>query len=279
MKCFDCPRNCGVDRNQNLGFCREGDKIRIAKIIPNFMWEEPCLTGNKGALAIFFSGCNLRCKFCQNYQISHIGKGEEYSPQEFKDLLSTYNLSNFSCIDLITPTHFSSLLFKALKDFNSPIPIVWNSSGYEKVETIKKVSSFVDIFLIDFKYYDNQLAQHLSCTNDYFEYASTCIKEISILKPNKFDNNLMQQGMIIRHLVLPENYKDSIKILDYIKTNINDPVIALMSQFTPTKESPIKERLKPLEFKILLSHAKKIGLNKGYFQDLSSSSTEFIPKF
>ncbi len=279
MKCFDCPRNCGVDKELNKGFCRESNKIRIAKIIPNFMWEEPCLTGKKGALAIFFSGCNLRCKFCQNYEISHIGKGNEYTPQEFKDLLNSFNLRDFSCIDLITPTHFSSLLHDALKGFQPPIPIVWNSSGYEKLETINKVASFVDIFLVDFKYFDCQLSKNLSCADDYFKYTSACIKHISNLKANKFKGDLMVEGMIIRHLVLPNNYKDSLKILDFIKDNVNNPIIAIMSQFTPTKESPIKNKLTPIEFKIVLSHARKIGLDKGYFQDLSSSSTEFIPKF
>lgn len=279
MKCFDCPRNCGIDRSKGFGFCREGDKIRVAKIIPNFMWEEPCLTGKKGALAIFFSGCNLRCKFCQNYEISHIGKGTEYTPQEFKSLLTSFNLNDYTCIDLITPTHFSSLLYEALKDFNSPVPIVWNSSGYEKVETIAKVSYFVDIFLFDFKYFDEQLAKELSFAQDYFKYASTCVEYVAKTKSNLFDKDLMKQGMIIRHLVLPNHYKDSLKILDFIKNNVKDPIIALMSQFTPTKESPIKNRVSPLEFKIVLAHARKIGLDKGYFQDLSSSSTEFIPKF
>ena len=139
MLCFDCPRKCGVDRKNKKGYCKCGDKIYVAKIIENFMWEEPCISGDKGALAIFFAGCNLRCDFCQNYKISHCQNGNEYSPQQFRRMLSSYDLSKFSCIDLITPTHFSSLLLEALQDFDCPIPIVWNSSGYERVEMIDEV--------------------------------------------------------------------------------------------------------------------------------------------
>lgn len=279
MKCFDCPRKCGVDRTITLGFCREKADIRISKIIENFMWEEPCITGEKGVLAIFFSGCNLRCKFCQNYQISHIGKGKSYTTAEFKNLLLSYDLSKFSAIDLITPTQFSSQLCEAFKDLKLPIPVVWNSSGYENMETIKKISSFVDIFLVDFKYFDSQLSQALSCAKDYFEIANQAIKLMSKLKLNKFDGQAMTQGVVIRHLVIPGHSKDSFKVLDYIKNNINDPFIALMSQFTPIPESPIQQRLLPLEFKAVCEHAKKIGLNQGYFQELSSSSKDFIPKF
>lgn len=279
MKCFDCPRNCGVDRAITQGFCREGNKIRVAKIIENFMWEEPCITGEKGALAIFFSGCNLRCKFCQNYEISHIGKGDLFSPEEFKKFILSYDLNRFSCIDLITPSHFSSLLLEALTGLKLPIPIVWNSNGYEKIETIEKVSKFVDIFLVDFKYYDRVPAKELSCAENYFEYASKAVVTMTNLKENEFKDNLMTQGVIIRHLILPGYSKDSIKILDFIKNNIKSPFVALMSQFTPTKQSPIQRKLLPLEFKSILAHANKIGLDNGYFQDLESSSTDFIPKF
>lgn len=280
MLCYDCPRNCGVDRNKNLGFCREEENIRIAKIIENFKWEEPCISGKKGALAIFFSGCNLRCEFCQNFDISHKGKGDVYSSEEFRNLLENYDLSKFSCIDLITPTHFSSKIIESLQNFKSPIPIVWNSSGYEKEETIERLKNIVDVFLPDFKYYSSELSLKLSYAKDYFEVASKAIKKMRELKPkNIFNDEILQSGVLIRHLVLPGQVKDSFKILDYIKENINDPYISLMAQFTPIKKGTLNRRIYPLEYKAVLSHAEKLNLDKGYIQDITSANENFVPEF
>lgn len=280
MLCYDCPRNCGVDRNKNLGFCREEENIRIAKIIENFKWEEPCISGKKGALAIFFSGCNLRCEFCQNFNISHKGKGDVYSSEEFRNLLENYDLSKFSCIDLITPTHFSSKIIESLQNFKSPIPIVWNSSGYEKEETIERLKNIVDVFLPDFKYYSSELSLKLSYAKDYFEVASKAIKKMRELKPkNIFNDEILQSGVLIRHLVLPGQVKDSFKILDYIKENINDPYISLMAQFTPIKRGTLNRRIYPLEYKAVLSHAEKLNLDKGYIQDITSANENFVPEF
>lgn len=280
MLCYDCPRNCGVDRNKNLGFCREEENIRIAKIIENFKWEEPCISGKKGALAIFFSGCNLRCEFCQNFDISHKGKGDVYSSEEFRNLLENYDLNKFSCIDLITPTHFSSKIIESLQNFKSPIPIVWNSSGYEKEETIERLKDIVDVFLPDFKYYSSELSLKLSCAKDYFEVASKAVKKMRELKPkNIFNDEILQSGVLIRHLVLPGQVKDSFKILDYIKENINDPYISLMAQFTPIKKGTLNRRIYPLEYKAVLSHAEKLNLDKGYIQDITSANENFVPEF
>lgn len=280
MLCYDCPRNCGVDRNKNLGFCREEENIRIAKIIENFKWEEPCISGKKGALAIFFSGCNLRCEFCQNFDISHKGKGDVYSSEEFRNLLESYDLSKFSCIDLITPTHFSSKIIESLQNFKSPIPIVWNSSGYEKEETIERLKNIVDVFLPDFKYYSSELSLKLSYAKDYFEVASKAIKKMRELKPkNIFNDEILQSGVLIRHLVLPGQVKDSFKILDYIKENINDPYISLMAQFTPINKGTLNRRIYPLEYKAVLSHAEKLNLDKGYIQDITSANENFVPEF
>lgn len=278
MKCYDCPRECGVDRSKNLGYCHEGEKIRIAKIIENFMWEEPCISGDKGCLAIFFSGCNLRCSFCQNYDISHKSNGKTYSSEEFKSLLKKYDLSKYSCIDLITPTHFSSQIYEALKVENWGIPIVWNSSGYEKEETIEKLAGVVDAFLPDFKYYSNDLARSLSKAEDYFAVTFKAIKKMrEMKKDNIFHNGILQRGVLIRHLVLPEHVKDSFKVLDAIK-EIENPYISLMSQFTPHDDN-LKRKLYPLEYKAVLAHAKKLGLDNGYLQELESADENFIPQF
>ena len=280
MLCFDCPRNCGVDRSQTLGYCKEKDKIRISKVIENFKWEEPCISGDKGALAIFFSGCNLRCEFCQNYDISHEGKGEYYTPDQFVEFLKKFDLTKYSTIDLITPTHFASLLSKAFENFKSPIPVVWNSSGYEKEETIEKVSKFVDVFLPDFKFYSSELSLKYSGAKDYYDVAVKAIKKMRELKKeNVFENDVMKEGVLIRHLVLPGYSEDSKKVLDSIKENIKDPEISLMSQFTPTGRGEINRKIYPLEYKIVLSYAEKLGLDKGYFQDFASADEGFIPEF
>lgn len=278
-KCFDCPRNCGVDREKTIGFCKEPNKIRVAKIIENFMWEEPCISGDKGALAIFFSGCNLKCSFCQNKEISHIGKGEFYTPAQFRELILSYDLTKFSSIDLVTPTHFSSLLIEALSGLNLPIPIVWNSSGYEKVDMIEKVASIADVFLPDFKYFDSSLALSLSKAGDYFEIASRAVCKMRQLKPNNiFKEGVLVEGVLIRHLALPGQVNDSKKILAFIKENIKNPYISLMSQFIPLG-GQIDRRLYPLEYKSLLSYASKLGLNDGYIQDFESADESFIPDF
>lgn len=280
MLCFDCPRNCGVDRENAFGFCNCSNKIYVAKIIENFMWEEPCISGKKGALAIFFAGCNLRCEFCQNYKISHYQTGKAYSPQEFRALLESFHLSTFSSIDLITPTHYSSALLEALQGFSSPIPIVWNSSGYEKPEMIDKLSTVVDVFLPDLKYFDCDLSLKHSKAKDYFQVASKAIEAMRRNKPKEvFQGGVLQEGVLIRHLVLPGCKDDSLKLLDYIKEQIQNPFVSLMSQFTPVPNSDITRALYPLEYKIVLSYSDKLGIDRGYFQDFDSSSKSFIPDF
>lgn len=278
MTCIDCPRFCKVDRNKKQGFCLAQDKIVVSKIIENFMWEEPCISGKKGTLAIFFAGCNLRCSFCQNYKISHGLVGEEFSPAQFRQKLQTFCLEKYSALELITPTHFSSLLMQAFENFTSPIPIVWNSSGYENEQTIEKIAKFVDVFLPDFKYSDNNLAQKLSLAPDYVEIAKKAISTMARLKPNIWQKGELKQGVLIRHLVLPQNVKNSIGVLDAIKKEVDKPLVSIMSQFIPCGK-PFDRQILHLEYKIVLRHAEKIGLNEGYIQDLESAKSDFVPSF
>lgn len=261
------------------GFCREGQDIRIAKIIENFKWEEPCVSGDKGALAIFFSGCNLRCQFCQNYEISHIGKGQSYSVSEFARLLESYNLNNYESIDLVTPSHFSMQIIQAMKLVKPKVKVVWNSNGYESEEVIKLIAPHVDIFLVDLKFYDPNLSLRVAGAKDYFEVAGKAIKLMSSLKPNKFEEGKLVSGVLIRHLILPGQVKDSIKLLNFIKENFKQPCVSIMSQFTPTGRGEFSRKITPLELKTVLAHAERIGLDNGYFQDITSASDCFIPKF
>ena len=217
---------------------------------------------------------------CQNYKISHKKVGKSYSPAEFRSLLEDFDLTKYSSVDLITPSHFSSLLIEALDGINLPIPIVWNSSGYEKKEMIEKLAKVVDVFMPDLKYYDEKLSLSYSKAKDYFALASEAICEMRNQKrKNIFKEGVLCSGVLIRHLVLPCCKEDSLRILDFIKEKIDEPFISLMCQFTPTPNSPIKRSLLPLEYKIVLAHAQKLGLSNGYIQDFDSSSEGFIPEF
>ena len=276
-KCFDCPRNCSVDREKEKGFCREGSRIRVAKVIENFMWEEPLISGKKGALAIFFSGCSLRCNYCQNFQISHIGKGESYSPEEFASFLKKFDYSKYDSLDLVTPTHFSSLLKEAFAIFKPSVPVVWNSSGYEKVETLERLS-FIDVFLVDFKYHSKELSKRLSFADDYFDVARQAISFMIKSRQDKIEDGVLKRGVIVRHLVLPDEVRDSMAVLDEI-AKMGKPILSLMRQFTPTGRGEKKRKISSLEFKTVLAHALKLGFDKGFVQDEDSASDKYIPSF
>lgn len=279
MKCNACPRKCNIDREKEFGFCQETNKIRIAKIIDNFKWEEPPISGKNGTCAIFFSGCNLKCSFCQNYKISRGKIGNLYSTNEFVELLKKIDNSDNESIDLITPTHFTDQIIEALKIYKPKKKIVWNSSGYENEEKIGEIAKYVDIFLPDFKYFSSELSLKYSKANDYFTIASKAIKRMSVLKPNAYKNDELIQGVIIRHLVLPNNVKDSFEILNFIKKEISNPIISIMGQFIPSGEDKEGRKLNHLEYKAVLSHIKKLQLNEGFIQDLSSADENYIPDF
>lgn len=280
MLCNDCPRQCNIDRSSQVGFCGCPDKIVVSKIIENFKWEEPCISGNKGTLAIFFAGCNLKCCYCQNHKISFSCKGKQFSSEEFAKYLNSVDQSKYSAIEFISPTQFSSLILNALKNFEKKIPIVWNSGGYEKADMIKRLAKHVDVFMPDLKYVDSKLSKELSQAADYFQQASETLRMMRKCKEKEiFKDGILTSGLLIRHLVLPSFVKDSLKVLDFLASEIKDPFISLMSQFTPTPFSKIKRKLYPLEYKLVLEHAKKLGLEKGYFQDLDSASESFIPSF
>lgn len=274
--CETCPRHCMVDRKFSTGYCNELDEIRIAKIIDNFMWEEPCVTDKKGVCAIFFSGCNLKCSYCQNYEISRGRVGKIYSENDFVELLKEKEKNN-SYFDFITPTHFSDAILKALAKYQPKIPIIWNSSGYESVEMLKKLDKYISIYLLDFKYMDDELGRKLSHVSNYVGVAKKVL-DFCAKKKDVFCDNLMKEGLILRHLVIPGEIQNSLDTLDYLASKYNDRLISLMSQFTPTQLSPIKRKLTPLEYKIVENKFLKLFQN-GYIQDFDSASEDFIPNF
>ena len=277
--CDYCPRKCKIDRNLKLGFCNENKNIRIAKIIDNFMWEEPCITKKNGVCAIFFSGCNLKCSYCQNFEISSGQVGKEYKVEEFINLLKEKEKSN-SYFDFITPTHFSKTILSALKKYKPKIPIIWNSSGYEDVDVLKELNNHIDIYLLDFKYASDPLGQKYSNCKDYFSIAKKVISFCAENKEDVFDNEgYLKSGLIVRHLVIPGEIENSLNVLEFLGRNFKERIISIMSQFTPTKISPIKRKLKPLEYKIILKKLDECGFTNGYIQDYTSADESFIPNF
>lgn len=282
MICDICPRKCNIDRSKAVGFCGMTNTVKLAKA-DVFMWEEPCISGTNGSGAVFFSGCNLRCCFCQNFQISNQNFGKEISTKRLAQIFKELAEKDVHNINLVSPSHFVNQIIEALKIYKPNIPIVYNSNGYESVETIKKLKNYVDIYLVDLKFCSSELSQRYCKANNYFEVATSAIKEMISQKPKVIvQNGIMKQGVIIRHLVMPNQTADSLKILQWIADNAKENcLVSLMCQYTPyfnAKNFPeINRKLKPIEYKIVLTRANELGLTNGYAQDMSSATEDFIP--
>lgn len=282
MICDICPRKCNIDRSKAVGFCGMTNTVKLAKA-DVFMWEEPCISGTNGSGAVFFSGCNLRCCFCQNFQISNQNFGKEISTKRLAQIFKELAEKDVHNINLVSPSHFVNQIIEALKIYKPKIPIVYNSNGYESVETIKKLKNYVDIYLVDLKFCSSELSQRYCKANNYFEVATSAIKEMISQKPKVIvQNGIMKQGVIIRHLVMPNQTADSLKILQWIADNAKENcLVSLMCQYTPyfnAKNFPeINRKLKPIEYKIVLTRANELGLTNGYAQDMSSATEDFIP--
>ncbi len=280
--CEICPRKCRVIRSQSRGFCNENEQIAIAKVMEHFTWEEPCLSTEKGVLAIFFSGCNLKCDYCQNHEISRGGVGKIYSVDEFVKLVEEKQ-DKHSAIDLITPTHFSQPLQLAFEKIDKRVPVIWNTNSYETTKNIQNVSKFVDIFLPDFKYASNKLGQKFSACPDYFSQALPAICEMCRQKKDLFaeenGQKILKQGVIIRHLVLPGHVQNSLDVLDQIAENFPSRMVSIMSQFTPNGKSLLDRKISPAEYKLVLHHLDKLGIQNGYVQSFESADACFVPEF
>lgn len=281
MKCYGCPRTCGVDRSVNNGVCGVGIKPRIAKVYLH-QWEEPCISVKNGSGTIFFSGCNLKCVYCQNYKISGEAFGKDINVEQLAELYKKLENMGADNINLVTPSHYVDAIVEAFKIHKPSIPIVYNSSGYESEESLNKLKGLVDIYLVDFKYYDSNLASALSSAPDYPEVAKKTIKTMRAFQPhNIYDGDKLLKGVIVRHLILPNHTDDSINILNWLKENINEPCISLMGQYTPmykaSEFNDINRKLKPIEYKRVSSTMLKLGLTDGYMQELSSADESYTP--
>ena len=282
MICSICPRHCNVDRSVNLGFCQSPDNFRVARAALHF-WEEPCISGKEGSGTVFFSGCNLKCVFCQNNEISAENKGVEISDDKLISIFENLISQGANNINLVNPTHYAKRLAKVLSRWKSPVRIVYNSSGYEEVETLKALDGLIDIYLPDLKYIRTEKAMRYSKAADYFEKASAALLEMRRQVEDKFDGDIMKSGMIIRHLILPQNTNSSIAVLDFIKSNFPNTFVSLMAQYTPCgdlSEFPeINRKITKREYEKVVNYAFDNSFDKLFIQELSSADKSFIPKF
>lgn len=279
MKCYLCPNMCGVDRAFERGKCLAGEKAIVNRAALHF-YEEPPISGVKGSGTVFFGGCVMRCEFCQNYEISRMPEGKEYAPEELAGIYRRLEAEGAHNINLVTPTQWSREIRASLDIYRPSVPVVYNTSGYERREIIREMSDYADVFLPDFKYSDESLGRKLSLRADYPRTALDAIEEMLKAKPPVYENGLIKRGVIIRHLVLPGFVRNSIEALDMLAERFGkDITLSLMSQFTPVTGRTITRKLKPIEYKAVVAHAEKLGIADIYIQTADSASEEFIPKW
>lgn len=282
--CKICPRECGADRTTSTGFCGGRDKALVAKIMRH-LYEEPCISGTRGSGGVFFSGCNLRCNYCQNRDISFSLTGEELTAEELAIKFLELQGMGVHNVNLVTATPYLPTVIPALrkaKESGLKIPVVYNSGGYEKRETVAALASLVDVWLPDFKYFDGSLAAKYSRAPDYPERAIPAIDEmVKACGEVVIEDGLIKRGVIIRHLVLPSHRDDSEKVLQTISERWGNALVSLMRQYTPEFAAPecdLKRRVTTFEYRSLLRLAENLGL-RGYFQDAESASAAFTPDF
>ena len=292
MKCNICPRECNVDRSlDQRGFCRAPEEFNVAKIMLH-KWEEPCLSGKNGAGTVFFSGCNLHCVYCQNCDISDGKNGEIMSENELEEAIFSLKSQGAECIEMVTPTHYTDGLARLLARIKPSLglPIVWNSGGYESVESLKQLEGIVDVYMPDFKYFDNEIAKKYSAAPDYLEVATKALGEMlrQTGKPQFDEKGKLLQGVIVRHLVLPGHRADSLAVLRHIADNFGaeSVVLSLMSQYTPDfylergwgEYKNLTRRVTAFEYDSVTKVADELGFD-GYFQGRASASRCFTPEF
>ena len=311
--CYDCPRKCGAVRTPHggSGFCGSGSVISLVRAAPHF-GEEPCVSGSKGSGAVFFTGCNLRCVFCQNYEISRpvkdwdfgdststakvcgpesgsITARREVTVPEFREILLRLRDTGVHNINLVTPTHFTRKIAEALAGLNLGIPIVWNSSGYEKVESLRMLEGLVQIYMPDYKYADAALAKKYSAAPDYPRVATEAIREMyRQTAPYRMDNNgILESGVLIRHMILPGNNENSMDTVDFVADTFpqGSVLFSIMSQYTPipaaigaqNRFEELRGRVTAESVELVMHYMKTRRLEDGYWQEPSSATGEMIP--
>ena len=282
--CNSCPRECGVLRGDTgSGVCRMGANPVIARAAPHYD-EEPVISGTRGSGAVFFSGCALRCRFCQNYPISHSGFGKPVTVQRLREIYFELIDQGVHNINLVNPTHFTEAILESLSG-GLPVPVVWNTGGYEKVETIRRLEGRVQVYLPDLKYINPESSRKYSAAKDYFEYAGPAIREmLRQTGPVELDDDgIIRSGVIVRHLILPGCVEESMRILDWISENLPGTWVSLMAQYLPFGKveglDQLDRRLTQEEYDRVVNHLMDLGLEDGFVQELSSSDEKYIPAF
>lgn len=290
--CRLCPRECNANRSVNpidkKSICKAPNEVKIA-LVSLHKWEEPCLSGKNGAGTVFFSHCNLRCCFCQNFEISSNGFGITVGFERLVEIFLEQQSRGATCLELVSSSHYSDVIARALaraKSIGLTIPVALNSNGYEKIDSLKKLEGLVDIYLPDLKYFDSKLGAKYSGAPHYFEVASLAIKEMVRQQPvlKLTSEGLLLNGVIVRHLVLPSHYTDSLKVVTWVHENFQDKVyLSLMNQYIPLhhayKHKEINRKLTTLEYQKVVRYARKIGVTRGFIQEGATSKSKFIPVF
>ncbi len=285
MICDLCPRRCNAERTETdgAGFCAMPAGIVAAKAMLHH-WEEPCLSGTRGALCVFFSGCNLGCSYCQNGSISHGNFGKPVSPARLREIIDGFVARGAHCVDLVTPTHFTPWILEALEK-PLPVPVVWNCGGYESVETLQTLAGRVQVYLPDLKYADAALAAALSRAPDYFETAKAAIDEMfRQVGPYRMGaDGILQSGVIIRHMVLPGQLENTKRVIDYVAERFRpgEVLFSLMSQYTPQPGATgaLARRVAGAEYRAAASYLRDCGVTDGFVQEKSSAKEEYTPAF
>lgn len=287
--CTICPHNCKINRQEGkIGRCKCSKNVKLALSSLHFA-EEPCISGKNGSGTIFFSNCNLKCIYCQNYKISHLGKGREITIEELAEEFLNQQKKGAHNINLVTPTMYVPQIIEAIKIAKMNglnLPIIYNTNGYEKIETIKMLEGCIDVYLPDLKYYSDNLAKKYSGIENYFKYASSAIKEMinQVGLPKFNEDGMIIKGVIIRHLVLPNHLQNTKNILKWIKENLpQDTWISVMAQYFPEykakEDNLLNRKLKYKEYKEIEEYMYLLNFENGYMQDLEENEEQYVPKF
>lgn len=288
-QCEICPHKCKVNRLEGKkGICKSSDKIKIA-LYSTHNFEEPCISGENGSGTVFFSNCTMNCIYCQNYEISQLGKGKEITIEELADIFIKQQENNVENINLVTPTSYVPQIIEAIKIAKNnglEIPIVYNTNGYENLETLKLLEGYIDIYLPDLKYFYNELGKEYSKVNNYFEIATKAIKEMyrQVGAPKLNEDGMMTKGLMIRHLILPNEVENSKQVLKWIKKNLDENVfVSIMAQYFPTylakDVDKLSRKITKEEYEEVENYVYELDLKNGYIQDLGEHEEEYVPKW
>lgn len=288
-KCDICPHECNINRSKGKkGRCKATDKVKIA-LYSIHDFEEPCISGENGSGTVFFSNCNLNCMYCQNYEISQLGKGKDITIEELAEIFLLQQEKGVENINLVTPTSYVIQIIEAIKmakEKGLSIPIIYNTNAYEKVETLKLLEGYIDIYLPDLKYAEDNLALQYSKIENYFAVATKAIQEMirQVGMPKLNEEGMIQKGVMIRHLVLPNHIENSKKVLKWIRTNVSNEIyISVMAQYFPTyqakKVENLNRKLTPEEWKQMEDYIDELGFENGFVQELGEHEEEYVPKW